>query len=333
MKIIVISAILSLLRFPVFAQDPSVITDDFRVYSSLDTNVLYIGQQTRLFLRAEVTAGNDVSLPILQDTLTSSIEIVNRTKTDTAYSPDRKKYFITQAFTITSFDTGYFVIPPFRFILNNDSNRVAETEPILITILGVAVDTTKDIMDIKEPMSVPITLMELLPYIGIGLAVIALAAGLIYFLVKRKKKIPEPVAMKPKEPPHLIALRKLSELEEKKLWQRNEIKLYYTELTDILRTYIEHKYNVIALEMPTDEILAGMRHIPIDPVIQGRLRQLLELSDMVKFAKASPLPSEHQLSLENGLAFVKGTIQASEMIADKKPDEQGNSVTHEPLTN
>jgi hypothetical protein len=131
----------------------------------------------------------------------------------------------------------------------------------------------------------------------------------VYYYKKKKKK--EPIfrlPQKPKLPPHEIALKELEELRDKKLWQNNKIKEFHSELTEIIRKYIEGRFGIPALEMISDDIIESINRLDIDNRKKEELTEMLRLADLVKFAKESPLPSEHDLSFNNALDFVKGTI-------------------------
>lgn len=280
--------------------------------SQLDTTAILIGDQVKLYLELRVQAQDNVQWPSLNDTLTDKIEIVEKSKLDTVFDKDDitlKTY--SQLLTITSFDSGYFPVPPFKFIVNQDT---LETEPLLLEVHTVSVDTAQNIADIKGPLDMEYSLLDWLKehwlwVVGV-LAAIALVFGIIYWL---KKKKPAPVVReipKPKIPAHIIAFRKLDELQEKKLWQNDRVKDYHIELSDILREYLENRYYVQALEQTTWEIMQSLKKIDCDEENKSRLRQLLTLSDLVKFAKEKPLSVENETCLSDAYQFVKATVSS-----------------------
>jgi hypothetical protein len=173
----------------------------------------------------------------------------------------------------------------------------------------VKVDTTQAIKPIIGPLKVPITFREMLPWILAALAVLLLIAGLIWYLNKRRKKQPvfvlkPKVVLSPKE----AALREIEKLRMKKLWQAGRVKEYHSELTEILRKYIEGRFQVPALEQTSSEIsesLSNQAGCPKQAL--DRLSHLLVLADMVKFAKVQPLPAENEKSLSEGIEFVHET--------------------------
>jgi hypothetical protein len=150
---------------------------------------------------------------------------------------------------------------------------------------------TLSIKPIKPPLKAPVTLAEILTWVGLALVVAAIAFGVYYFLLKKKKKEPLiKLRLKPSIPPDEAALEALEALKLKKLWQSGKVKEYYSEMTDIVREYIELRFLIRALEMTTDEIRMAMHQSGIDGGAKVKLLQTLTLADLVKFAKEQPLP-------------------------------------------
>lgn len=110
-----------------------------------------------------------------------------------------------------------------------------------------------------------------------------------------------------RRPPHEIALEKLRAVEQEKIWQKGEVKRYYSELTDIIREYTELRFSFLAMESTTDEIIYKMRNVVIDKEQKENLQELLQHADLVKFAKANPLPDEHKRYYDMAVGFVQKT--------------------------
>lgn len=273
-----------------------------------DTNVILIGQQFKVMLSARAAIGEGVKFPQLKDTINSHIEIINVSKIDTAYSEDKSEVTLKQSLVITSFDSGYWAIPPFRFCMISDSNVCEETEAFLIQVNTLAIDTTKEVKDIKAPMDMPLTWQEVIPYIIGGIAGIALIVLLIViirrYIKKREQVIVETPVIKIK--PHIKALEALADIERQHLWQNGRVKEYHILLADAIRLYIEERFEIPALEQTTDEVLHSVRTI-FKEEEKLKLKQLLVLSDLVKFAKEQPLPAENEQSLRNAFDFVNIT--------------------------
>jgi hypothetical protein len=182
--------------------------------------------------------------------------------------------------------------------------------PLMIRVFEPQVDTTQQIKPIKPPINTPLTFRELLPWLGLGTAVWFLGT-LIYALIwmnRQRRKDPDIFVLKPQEPAHVIAFRELDRLKGEKLWERGEVKQFYTRLTDITRNYIERQYGIPAMERTTDEILHAFRKTNTeDNLLDEMLSGLLELADLVKFAKEDPLPVDNQTHLNNAYLFVQKT--------------------------
>ena len=123
--------------------------------------------------------------------------------------------------------------------------------------------------------------------------------------------------MKATIPPHVTALNKLNELRDKRLWQQNQFKEYHSELTDVLRDYLEKRYNITAHEQTTDEIMHSLRYAGLPADDKEKLRQIMVLADLVKFAREKPIPAENEASMEGAVSFVTAT---------QKIDEQDGAI-------
>lgn len=296
--------------FPVPAQEPVPV-------ATLDSNTILIGQQVRLDLSVEYRAdGGTVNIqwPLIADTLTAEVPVLHDSHVDTILPEREKDPFLfrqVRTLTITSWDPGYWAIPPFAFVINGDTLL---TGPLLLTVNTVAVDTTKAIRDIKEIYRVPFSLLEWLrehwPWLAGGLVVAALLTALFVVLYKRARR-PKPVAPPaPPQPVHLRTLLALEALRQQQLWQQGRHKEYHSELTGILRAYIEERFAVPAMERTTDELLAGLRLSAMPRSQQERLEAVLRLADMVKFAKWNTLPAENEQALAAAIQLVQETADA-----------------------
>jgi hypothetical protein len=151
-------------------------------------------------------------------------------------------------------------------------------------------------------------------YVVYGALAAIIAIIIIIIIIRRMRKVEMPLVIEdaPKIPAHITALEKLEKLKEQKLWQEGKIKLYYSSMTDILREYIENRFRIQAMEQTTDEILFGFRNAAVDEESKTKLKQVLTLADLVKFAKEQPLPDENETSLKNVYDFVNGTKREDE---------------------
>ncbi len=285
------------------------------VEARLDTNSMLLGDQVNMELSFSGPSGSKVTWPALADSLTDKIEIVDKSKIDTAYSQDKSQMFLRQNLKITSFDSGYWAIPPFRFTYKktgNSESDFAETDALLLHVNSIPVNMQQEIKDIKGPLSAPYTLREALPWIIGFLLLVGLGYFIYYYIRKRKKEEPLfRISSRPKLPPHQIAFDAFEVLRQKKLWQSGKVKEYHSELTDILRIYLLGRFSIHALEMTTDEIMESISQTSAIETAKELLQKILVLADLVKFAKVKPLPDEHDMSLSNAIEFVKETMHVS----------------------
>lgn len=305
-----------------------LLCQDINVITRLDTGAMLIGDQVRMHIGINVPVKSSVTWPVIGDSILGHIRVLNRSKIDSVYSPDKKTLKLHQSLVLTTFDSGFYAIPPVKFLVQQppDTSRlIRQSEPMFLTVHSLHVDTTQAIKPIKGPIKIPLSFREMLPWIIAGVILLLLGYFLFYWL--RKRKNAEPVfRLKPRIilQPYEIALQELEKLRLKKVWQSGKIKEYHTELTEILRIYIEGRFGMMAMEMTSDEIIDQLKdNKEIIKDALDKLIQIFFMADLVKFAKAQPLPSEHELSLEYGITFVKDTmlrvVEYEEVTEQKQP--------------
>jgi hypothetical protein len=304
-----------------------VFSQSISAFAMMDTNKIRIGEQTKIDLYIKYSASKKnqkIQWPAVGDTLRKEVEVVSVSKIDTTIPDKNKPDEIEQhqTITVTSVDSGYWAISPFIFVVNNDTSKPFSTEPLLLEVYNIPVDTSEaSIRDIKAPFDEPFDWHEYLPYAYAGLAAVAILALIIFIIRKYFKKAPAIIAPpKPMEPPHISALQNLENIKNQKLWQEGKYKEYHTLISDTLRMYIEGRYGITAMELTSDEILKVMKSQVIDPASMEKLRQVLVLADYVKFAKAVPIEVENELSINSAFDFVNGT-KRDEVIKEEKAAE------------
>lgn len=296
-----------------------------KVSVSSDTNAILIGEQVKLDLKYHLPANKLGLFPVFKDTITSFLEIVSKSTIDTTIAESGDQ-LLQQQLVITSFDTGYHIIPPLPFGLMEKGDttfQILQSEPLLLNVFTVEVDTTKDIKPIVRPMAEPYTIGEFLPWIisvfALGLAIFAI----FYFIRRRKKNKPLfQKKEKPAFPPHEQAILDLEALRMKKLWQQERLKEYHTELIDIIRAYIEGRFGIQAAEMVSFEIIDALKKENINAEVLQKLYASLELSDLVKFAKSGASAIENDTSLNNCIDFVNETKQLIIKVDQDKLKEE-----------
>jgi hypothetical protein len=290
-----------------------------------DSTRFPIGGKIILTIEVPVSEGDIVNWPVLNDTLTKSIEILSKSKIDTITNEETGQTILRQIVSITSFDTGFMVLPPLSFdlIKNGTLSQTFKTEPVLFEVVKVKVDPTSEIKDIKPIFKAPLTFIEVIPWLA-GLLLLGLILYFGLYYLKKKKAAPvEKPQPKIKIPAWDVALKKLDLLKSEKIWERGDIKEYYTRLTDILREYFELRFNVNAAEMTSSEILDAMKKHINDQPAERYLQELLLLADMAKFAKAQPGVFENEQSIKYGYEIVNNTKPQSidlKTIKENKPE-------------
>jgi hypothetical protein len=299
--------------------------------ATLDRNEIKIGEQVHINLEVRFSAAKKVvMMPQLQDTITKFIDIVEVSNIDTTFDEDNitTKIF-TQRVAITSWDSGFHAIPPFIFTVDGDTIK---TEPLLLSVNSVAIEAEQDIKDIKNIAAVPFSLWDwiLSNRLLIGeilLLVFLIVVGIILYKRYTRRPIEETVVEVPKEAADIVALKKLDELQNKKLWQAGKVKNYYTDLSFIIREYLENRYVFPALEYTTDEILYALKSkSSLDRKEEDKLLQLLQLADMAKFAKQQPMASENDMALKIAYHFIETTKIVVSELDQKETSKVGSDA-------
>ena len=262
----------------------------------VDKDSILIGQQIKFTVEL-----NDIDLtndfPLFNDSIVNGIEIIKKLEIDTTKNKD--SYYLKQEYIITSWDSGSYYIPPFKV------NNQISTNALLINVFSVTIDQESEIKDIKEPLNPEYVLADFLVWILIAL-LLFLTIYLFKKFYKKKSNLKEIKEVKKIIPPHLLALEELAKIENKELWQSGKIKEYHSEISESLRKYIENRYNFIALELTTYEILDRIKN-NISIEIFNELKKVLEVSDLAKFAKSRPTDDENIECIKLSIKFVNQT--------------------------
>lgn len=302
-----------LLPFCCSSQEP-------RVQAVLDTAKLRIGEQAKidLYFQYNANEGNlSVVWPEIGDTLSSKVEVISVSPIDTTIPDSKAPSYLLQhrQIVVSVYDSGFFSIPGFKFVVNGDTAKPLYTNSLMLEVHTVPTDTSAaSLKDIKAPMEEAFNwkwYIEEIVYTSILFLLVGVSILIWYFRSLRQKAImPEPE--KPKVPAHLTALENLERIKTEQVWKDGKIKEYYSSISDTLRLYIEERYGLPALESTTDEIMLAFRSQVIDPKSLEILKQILQLSDLVKFAKMFPLEIEHEQTIRQAFDFVHGTKREDE---------------------
>lgn len=303
---------------PLFAQQGPAVS------ASVDSTAIRIGEQFHLRLEASGLGQGGLVWAELPDTF-NHFQVVARGPVDTLANQDRVLY--RQDITLTGFDSGSWEIPAWTFtVLSPDSagNDTLRTGPLEVQVNTVPVDTTKPFRPIKQVRSVPFNLLAYWPYMAGGLVVIALIIAYLLFFRKRKRAGGEGPPEIPLDPPYEEAVKSLKTLEKEQLWQHEQVKVYYTRLTDILRRYIERQFGVYAMEQTTEELLDSVKRVTRLNQQQSNLKYILQTADLAKFAKVQPLPEAHEASLKKAYEVLEWTRPQEETEKTEEKNQENS---------
>jgi len=293
---------------------------EVEIDAKTDSSQVYIGDQLTYTVNIMQPANIKLKLPAYTDTLTGKIEILYQDELDTL-SQEEDYISLEKRYIITSFDSGYYQIPPYVVEYETEGGikrYYSDYVPLQVKRVNIApADSTDIIFDIIGPERVGYSAGEIIPWILIIL-VVAIAIWLIYrYLPARKRKDEQEGPRMPDEPIHIIALRNLDKLEKKKLWEAGKIKEYYSELTEILRFYIEIRFGLRALEMTSEEIMTALPYENPGENSLNILRKILQHADLSKFAKYKHDADINISAMTGAREFIKTTYLKEEEGKDE----------------
>ena len=294
------------------------------VSASIDSTMLMLGDQTAMHLEVTHDATEQVVLPTWGEQLQDGIEIVEKGKIDTTTLPDGRVQ-LKQDLMLTSFKDSLFAIEPLVAISGTDSFWA---DPMALNVIQpFEVDSTNAITDIKDIEKAPIWWWGILRWVLLVVGLLLLV-DLGFWLWKKydkyRQKEEEPVDPELLRPADEVALEKLDEIKAQKIWKDGKVKEYQTELTDVVREYIGRRFEVHSTEKTSDETLREMKPL-IDKDLYGRLSKMLQLADLVKFAKWHTTPDENEQALTTAYDFVNET----KIVNDANDANDENDVNEE----
>ena len=265
----------------------------FAQTATLDSNTILIGQQINFTITNKVTSTK--IWPTYNEFLVEGIEIIKASKIDTTDG------VITQEFVITAWDSGSYFIPPIAFSENS------KTEALLLNVQTIILAEDAELKDIKQPIEEPIGWSDIWPWL-LGILILSLLIFIVKKYIFNKNK--PSIIIKPKViiAADISALKELNALEKAKIWQEGNVKEYHSQLSEIIRRYTENRFQFIALELTTDEILQELKSILSDDQLNN-LSTLLQRADLAKFAKSKPIDTENMESMVLAKGFVNATKQ------------------------
>lgn len=304
--------------YPVFAQSSLI-----EVSAAVDQSVITIGDRITYTLIIK----HDKNLKIEQPGPAANLGMFE-IKDYEFHEPTEQDGIIVEQYdyTISVYDTGKFVIPPFPIAFSTSDTshdyQIIKSEPIDITVKSLLQAEDTDIKDIKPPLLIPANYLRLILIGGGVLLLIAVTIFAIYYYRKRKKG--EPLFRKEViRPAHEIAFEELELLLGKSYINDGKFKEFFTELSDILRHYLENRFYITAMEETTTEVLESIKEIELPDDSFEKVKEALDLSDLVKFAKYQPQPQEIDRAVEMSREFINLTRLEFEPVETLKEVEEG----------
>jgi len=295
---------------------PSFSVAQITVSAEVDSTHMLIGDQLQLHVFAnhapDVTI-QKVDLSVFEKE--EEVEVVSEGNWDTLQQGN--EWVLRKDVTFTIFDSGYYWIPeiPINYLKNGTSN-VTTTRRIPINVGTVQLADSLQLAPIKDIIREQANWRDYLPYL-IGLALLGLAIGGYFYHQKRQAQKTAPPPPLVVRPAHEIALDSLQRLKGEKLWQQGQVKAYQTKLTYIIREYLENRYDVPALESTTDEIQKSLKKVDFDSSWKDKLSNILQVADLVKFAKAEPPVDFHDRVWQEAEDFVIATKKKPVVIEEQ----------------
>jgi hypothetical protein len=271
---------------------------DVRAFAAMDTNVMLIGDRVTLHLGVDHNDKDEILRITPEMPLDSNFEIVGQGKWS------RGRIGSYRDIVFTAWDTGLFRIPSVEFVVrhSNGDQEVVKSRPLLVTVENPkGVENMAAPAPLKEIVREDMTFEDVMPWLIGILAFIGVGLGLWFMYKKYKEKPVLPTIQKVIHPPHIIAERLLKELKIKQLWEKGDIKEYYSELSHILRGYLEDAYKIPALESTTDELMTilnspqmtAFQSLNKSDSLLEKIQDLLQTADLAKFAKVIPPDTVH----------------------------------------
>jgi len=282
-----------------------------------DSAQILIGSQFHLYLDVSLPTAYRLQGYALPDSF-NHIEIINRAPADTVSTGGLWHYH--QVLTLTSFDSGRWLIPAFPVVLassrpDDTTHVILQTDSLWIAVQTVPVDTSQPFKPIKDIRRVKLTWLDILPDVLLGIALLLIVWAIVYVLRRRKRKPQPAVIQQPLQPPYEEAMAQLKQWQTEQAWTKMHMKEYFTRLTDVLRRYVERAFEIPAMEITSGELLEHIDQHPLLRVHRTIWDEILSEADRVKFARWSSSADMAAHCLDKAIEVVEAVHQAQQAQA------------------
>lgn len=317
------------------------------VNATVQPSEILIGEQALINLQVIAPKEKDILFPVYKDSIVGGLEVLSMGNADTTITDNIRT--INMKYLVTSFDSTLYYIPFMPVsdgidTIKSNSFGLKVTAPELkdSTLLYLekinsgqtdSIDFEQlQLHDIKPIQKAPFYWKDLLSLLWIpfiALLLLAIIGAIIYLIIRKNRKgyffTPPPIL-----PPHVRAIDSLDKIKSEKIWQQERYKEFYTQLTDVLRRYINERFDINSLEMTSAEILNFIKTEANEDVVYEYLKQILSVADLVKFAKYIPLANENDLSLKNSYLFINQTKE-EEPLPEEEPSGENKEEAKKQL--
>lgn len=297
-RVLFVVSLLALLLVP-----PIALTQTTTAKAWADSTACTIGDAITVYV--EVNHPKDARVRVLVGDTLGVFSVLSRDSVE--------KVSATSSATrlrVAVYDSGTAILPPVQlayFLPSDSTPKILATNPLVFSIRLVEVDTSQAIKDIKPVLSIPLTVAEWSLIFGTIVGAALLVRGIVVYRKRKQAEKPEEHYVPPPKAAHIIAFEELALLKEKRLWQQGLIKPYYSEVTEIVRRYFEHRFGFQALEQTTDETMDNLRRYAAAHAVLEQTDRILRRADLVKFAKHQASIPEHEETLAVAFEIVEKT--------------------------
>lgn len=291
---------------------------EIRVRVQADTSIISVGDRITYTVVVEHAADEHVVWPNPDSLDLGSFEVLGAE----VLAPRQVDGMTVSGirFMITAFELGELEIPSFDVRVEGSDGMVTEvpTDAWAVHVRSVGLDEGGEIRAIKGPLSIARTFVSVLPWLMLLAGLIAV--GVVWWRRRRRENSSHLRPVQLLKPPHEIAYQALDHLERSGLLQRGAVKDFHVSVSEIIRNYVEGRYEIFALEMTTTELVDRLWRVGIEGDLLGRFRMFLERSDLVKFAKLRPSADESRDMVAIARSLVDDT-RPQMMITDAEEDD------------
>lgn len=275
--------------------------------SKISTDYIKFGEPIVLKITVKTGQKDTIIFPTITDTLSEKFEVL-RQKKDTLSK--NNSIFISDSIIFSAYEEGTFSVPPQRILVNS---KEYFTPSYKVTVAPVVTDSVKTpLFDIKSIVQIPKNVWDYIqPFLGYVLVLLVILVCVIIYLIRRKKKKSETH----KSEPDVLAIKRLKKLKKSNYIAKDLYKKYYSELTSIIKEYMEARWNFPATKLLSDDLLEYLKKEKlIDENEIENLSGIFKTSDLAKFAKYKPTPEETKLHMEKAINFINLTKTDSPKI-------------------